>query len=287
MLTRYFDIDSKNRFKNSTVYPYNTSSGTTSSTRFTINMPFSIGKACCYFAVLFADVPNTAYQIRSPHNTLTVTENVGAPFTITITPGNYNVTTFITEFQTQMNAGSPNLRTYTMTYNSTTGKFTITTSAGTFLLNFSTSDIFYRYLGGAYDSGGVGVDTTTSASWTSVNVINLNPWNYYYIKSDVIASSIITPDSLGINASSNSNANPADINLIAKYTVHENFGTRMRYAKFTEDFQLIKINNMQSIDFYLTWENNELMDLNGHEWDIAFAFLEIPEDDKNYPRSLY
>lgn len=82
--------------------------------------------------------------------TLTLTENVGSPATVTMSSGTYahetmasysavsGYTAFSAALKTALDAASPNTRTYTVTYSTSTGKYTIGVSAGTFSLTFST-----------------------------------------------------------------------------------------------------------------------------------------------------
>lgn len=57
----------------------------------------------------------------------------GAELTATLTPGNYNAQTLVTEIQTRMDAAA---RTYTVSYSETTAKFTIARGAGNFTLRW-------------------------------------------------------------------------------------------------------------------------------------------------------
>lgn len=70
---------------------------------------------------------NSQYTIDSRNNRLVFIEDgVGSPVLITITSGNYDVNTLITEVETKMT--STGLNTYTMTYNTSTMKYSFATS---------------------------------------------------------------------------------------------------------------------------------------------------------------
>lgn len=92
---------------------------------------------------------NTLYNVDSTNNTFVFQETGESSTTVTLTAGNYSITSMITALQTALDAASPNTRTYTITTNTITNKLTITGSAGTFkvihtgglnlMLGFSTS----------------------------------------------------------------------------------------------------------------------------------------------------
>lgn len=70
---------------------------------------------------------NLEYGINSNNNTLIFQENgVAADISITITPGNYTDSTYIAALKAEMDAAGAN--TYTVTYNATTSKLSITTT---------------------------------------------------------------------------------------------------------------------------------------------------------------
>lgn len=69
---------------------------------------------------------NLEYGVNSTNNTLTFRENSddGTDYSVTITPGNYSATEFVTVLKNAMDAIGAN--TYTVSYSSTTGKINIT-----------------------------------------------------------------------------------------------------------------------------------------------------------------
>jgi hypothetical protein len=69
---------------------------------------------------------NLEYGVNSTNNTLVFRENSDdlTDFTVTITPGNYSASEFVSVLKTAMDAAGTN--TYTVSYSSTTGKINIT-----------------------------------------------------------------------------------------------------------------------------------------------------------------
>lgn len=269
-MSRTIFIDSRDRYSYSTLYPNNIGGGGSSSNSSSIKVTLQnpLNNVDAHVSVLDASIPLSFYQIRSPYSSLTVTENIGIPFTITVSNGNYNASSFATELKTKLDAGSTNSRTYTVTYNPNQNTYTITVSTGTFLFNFSTSSIFYMYLGGN-NSNGLGVDTTTSASYTSPNVINLLPWNYIYLKSNVLGGSVVNNTCETGYGGSNNATNPADINIIQKFKLTTSqFGVQT-FTKYYTDLLPIKLKSLQTFDLSLTFWNNEAVNLLGNDWDCS------------------
>ena len=79
--------------------------------------------------------PGSNYVIDATNNKLDFTEG-GGELTATISSGTYTATTLCTEIDTRVTAAGAG--SYTVTYSTTTGKFTIVKSAGTFTLKWAT-----------------------------------------------------------------------------------------------------------------------------------------------------
>lgn len=200
-------------------------------------------------------IPRTWYEIDNTNNRIDFIENVGIEANATITIGHYNANTLATEIGTQMTAVSPNARTYTCTYNSTTRKFSIVVSAGTTSLLFLT---------GAYTStsarkvmGFTKSDTSSSLTNTSDQIIDINS-NRYNI--DVISNINIDEK---YNATTGSNI----YNVITTIPVDIAFGEIIVYephdvwldAEFTQG---------KNIHFELRFSDGNFCDINGLNWYI-------------------
>jgi len=73
--------------------------------------------------VLDAYIPKTYYLVQSGYNTFTLTEGSSSA-TVTMTSKNYTATTFKSELTTALNTASPNHWTYSITFDSSLGKYT-------------------------------------------------------------------------------------------------------------------------------------------------------------------
>lgn len=105
---------------------YNSSS----SSNFKINLGNSVNGKILSYNLKSATIPRTFYNINSPVNTLDFTDSTGN-ITITIPEGNYTITQFNTELQSQLNLTTD---TYTVSYDQITGKINISSSFAGFTL---------------------------------------------------------------------------------------------------------------------------------------------------------
>lgn len=139
-------------------------SASASSTDFTIILDHSFDHVT-EVQLGFAELPDIVYNITSSNNILQWTFS-GVPHTTTLTAGLYSASALATEVQTDMNASGGG-EVYTVTYSTTTFKFTIAVGAGTMFIQFALASSPYREL------GFTAATTSTSASLTSTNAVSL------------------------------------------------------------------------------------------------------------------
>lgn len=160
--------------------------GNSSNFTFKINIP----DGCTRCSVLQASIPKSFYLIQSGNNTFTLQEGA-AQVTVTVPPGNYSMRAFKTVLVPLLNAASPNVWTYAMTYpgeagtSAETGKFayTVTGNGGSqpsFI--FPVSSTLYRQMGFNHSS----TNTFVGSAMASVNVLDFNQVRAMYILSDLI-----------------------------------------------------------------------------------------------------
>lgn len=116
-------------------------------------------------------IANTSYVINNYNHTFTVLYS-GTTYLITMAVGNYTAPQLATQLQSAL-ASVP--LTWTVTQNSTTNKFTITSSAAC-SLNFASFPLTARTLG--FNP----INTPVATSFTSANCYQANTTPYYYIK---------------------------------------------------------------------------------------------------------
>jgi len=138
------------------------------------------------FSLKSATIPNTLYNIISPINVMTFTDSTGDT-SITIPPGNYSINTLLPVIEALLNATTD---TYTVTYDATTGKITITSSFAGFILlpgNTQLSDrgeIFASPPSFNYQLGFTPLTTfpSTAGVLTAPNVPSLQGLEHLYIR---------------------------------------------------------------------------------------------------------
>lgn len=140
---------------------------------FTVQVPPTQGKCV---RLLDAAIPQTQYVINENNNVLSFTEVLAGPtintYTATLTPGSYSASALAAELKTQMEV--PSALTYTVSYDSITNTFTISTTE-TFILSFSVAGSPAAQLG--FDT----VDTDLAMSVTSTRGVNLSPPLYLFL----------------------------------------------------------------------------------------------------------
>lgn len=128
--------------------------------------------------LLSARIPYTWNNITSNNNKFNLLEPTPATFNITITAGHYNGTTLAAAVQTALNASGA-VNTYTVVYNTTTFKFTIS-ATGNFQLDFTVADSMAAALGFGE------VITALNNTVTSTGVAVINADSEVFIESNLV-----------------------------------------------------------------------------------------------------
>lgn len=204
-----------------------------------------------YFRITKVSIPNTWYPVSASmaDNTIYFKENSGSLATAIIPDGFYTIDTLITQVQTIMNAASPNSRTYTITYNTTTNNFTITGSTGTFHFMFGSNTINSAYQVLGFNQ----VDTSLAASLISPNQPQLSPQNVIILKSNVLGGKLSEPGYINL----------VENTSLLMIPVNVSFLDVINYVYFGEVYYDINFNNLSFFDLYLTDYNNNIIDTRG------------------------
>jgi hypothetical protein len=229
-------IDSKHR-----------TSGT--SENFTLQLSTNIAKIQ-QVEVISAEVPYTFYVINSTNCAISWSSGATV-YTANVPVGNYTITTFLPALQTAMNAV---MAGFTVTYSTVTFKITFANATAFSILGTSTiSDII-----------GLSGTTASAASVTLPRVFNIGGPKYLLIRSTKLTQPKITRPFL--NSTQNNilykidiNGSPGDI-LVEKnlYTNMLKYGVRQ---------------TIRTIDFQLTDDNGNLIDLNGLDWSLTLNLV--------------
>jgi len=209
---------------------------------------------CCQ--ILNICVPNTFYNVPSGSNTL-VFQAVSAPgvdLNIVITPGQYNISEFLTAIQTQLAVAGI---TFTWTLDSITKKYTYTTTPKIQLTSGVDNHIAIQL--------GYGVDD--SVIWT-LDPANEAPYipNLFGVQTVYIHSNALAPQS--------SNFDRDDMSAtIAYIDINESFGNTCHFDNHSDSNILVyrgSIKNLSDrLDFRLRDQYGRDVQLEGGEVELV------------------
>ena len=198
--------------------------------------------------VFSAEVPYTFYGITSTTNQITWVDGSETQYTASISPGNYPITTFINTLQSSMNAVMPG--------------FTIAYIKETYKLRFQNSTTFRIASVGTTMAKKIGLTGPTTASTSVVmpGVVNLSGPRYLLIKSQRLTRPKITRPF----------SNSAQDDILYKIPISGGPGDIMIEKNIYTN--LLKYGVRQTIDildFQLTDEDHNQIDLNGLDWSLS------------------
>lgn len=239
---------------------------------FYLNSPFPKTIA---FKVIAANVPFSYYVVNSQNNTFTLTVGASSA-TVTLTPGNYNITNFMPMLQAALNAASASLDSaaYTVTFNTVTSKLTITSSiSNNFKFSFDPlGQDPYALRNPRHILGfPTGISTAAGTILVAPYVVNLTGSNYIYLCSSYMGT--YNGDSLTIGSEGSS------ASVIAKIQVNTNPGGTIIYLDqdTLHYFSLNAAVLVERIDLFLAFgaPNNMLqpISLNGQPFDVKIGFV--------------
>lgn len=243
-----------------------------------------------YCRLTYAKIPNSIYNIQSPHNLVDIKESGQSGYSITITPGAYTTSTLTAELATLLTSGSQAGNTYTVTYNATTLTFTITANTTEFSLLFKTGTHagfnVYQQLG-FFTAPGVPVDTIAALSVTSPSIINLcRPFSFLIILSQFSPNSAQALSILDNSDGMSYYKIPPGSSCIANFLVENNGISGNVMPSYIGVLQRPEIVTIQNRTFWLSQLQVQLIDtsmnniaeLNGANWEMMVDFL----DEKEY-----
>jgi hypothetical protein len=208
------------------------------------NLPIDDGDI--YVSVQTAQIPGTFYNVDSINNLLVYSVNSGANINLIIPSANYNVNTLMSYLQSVMTG-------FTITYNSSTNKYTFTHATNVF--TFKSSSTCFELLGfldnTTYNSSGLSLTSTISV-------------NFFTIRNVLIeCSNLIT-----VNKTSNIlDSNPS---ILVSIPITVSQGSILSYSNvFGLSDRITSINNFASLQIRLLDQDLDLLNLNGAEWTIT------------------
>jgi hypothetical protein len=223
--------------------------------------------------VLSAEIPFSYYVINATNNTFFLTESSSALVTLPV--GNYTSSTLSSTLGTALTTASLGLgsRTYTVTYNNTTQKLSIT-STGAFSLTFGSSN----------DSGQTnprfilgfngGVISSVGNAITAPNAVQITGPNYVYLNSTQLGS--ITQTFLPLNSINLQSGQKGP--QIARIPIQCNPGDVSYYTDPAPEkwFDLENLRQIQNLDLYFTLGNQSVeraLRFNGQNFSVKLGLL--------------
>ena len=230
------------------------SSGTNSN--FT-STPFSMG-VHDYDSVCLtqASIPRSFYNCPSGFNTFNIIQN-GITSIITLTVGSYNKYNLRTELQQKLNASADVGRTYTVTYPTGTQvdtfKYTFSFTGGTGNVSFVFGTNMFKQMGFNRNS----TNAFSGGVLVSTNCINLSYFNKCFIKSNICLD-----------------ANDDTLEEILNYGSTPMLSLcYFQQQMLDANTKVLNVNTLNSWQFSLVDEFNNLIDLNGIPWGFSLVFF--------------
>ena len=188
----------------------------------------------------YATLPNSSYNVNDYSNTLNVAWG-GNNYSYVFINGNYNYQSFITAFQSILPAH------FSITYNATKNKYTITNSSYSFTLLNSTIDYIIGYTGTLASS-------TVSAPYTleMIRVVNFLPNPII----NICCQEICNGQSLGLNS------NPLFSNILASIQNTSKLNNELVYQNASDEFVIRNVYN-NTLNISILDDDGNYMDFNG------------------------
>lgn len=223
----------------------------------------------CKLGVFNAQIPVSFYTVNVYTNVLKY-QISGTTYTITLSRGNYNSTTFLTA----LNSGfSSNGHSITVALNKTNGILTFTSTGVGFTILSQTSGSTMLDL--------LGFDKTKS--YTSISLIIIAPYplnligiQRLKINSNYLATSVYNSNNLGLS------------NTIASIPVNAPAFSLIQYQNSNE-YPVLRAKNISTIDIQIYDQDDNLVNFNGIDWTITLQlniYKRSKKDDNIFINNL-
>lgn len=244
-----------------------------------LEKPIQLSSSNTHFEIFATSLeyPFNFYQVNSNNNTFVMRLFFfGTPIstnTVTITPGNYNILTLLTEVKDRILtiAGLPYVD-ITTSYSKTTGRAT-----------FSTSDPNYWFecqFGGTTIGLMLGFTSTITIKLadpqTSSQHVNVNPVTFFTVRSPELVSANQDMESITTNS--------ANSDILVKVPIRSPPGTYIYYEQPYEDRIFCKSAILSNITIYVTGNTSkDLIGNGGLDWSFTLCILEVmnPEEESH------
>lgn len=257
------------------------SSGSVNDFSIALNPPLSKTDPHSYFVaqVVSVEIPYSWFQVNSTNNTLQIayTVNGGTTnlYTMTISPGNYNVNTLMANFSSQLESVIPaHSWGHNLTYNQDNSKITfgiknaILYTSVVIAINFPANPFLARMFGCLQSSNIVyGYAGSTYQNVTASQNCNVNPISSIYIRSSNLRQ-IKNQE----NMVAGYKADPSDI--LCKLQVYTPPKTMIFYNGELGLSARISNPVIDKMDIYLSDNYSFGLDMNNNDWTFRITFIE-------------
>ena len=203
-----------------------------------------------YISIQNAQFPYSFYNINVYNNLLRISINSNPAVVLTLTRGNYNANTLITEIQTQLTAAA--ITDISIVISSITGLLTFTKASGNFTL-YSSGSTCFKVLG---------FNPTLDYTSTTSVLIAPYPLNLLGTLKLRIASYSLPISSLDSSVDGN-------LNILASIPINAgNFGLIM-YENTNNIQSTLDLKILDNFDLEILDDDNNLVNFNGSYWTLT------------------
>jgi hypothetical protein len=246
-------------------------SGTSSSFKIQLNKALLLTNNNTQFQAQISSLeyPYSWFQINSTNNTFVArlhTVSSYTQLTISVTPGNYNINSFLTTLlQNLQNQFLVPALGLVLNYNKSTGKVSMqwTDTTYTGLEMFIENTIVGKVLGFTIDA----YPSFSSGIIYSNAFVNVNPINYFLIRSDLVLSN---QDMESIMSRSENS------DILCKVPVRSPPNTMLYYSQPYDERTFLNIPIIDIISFYVTPNDSKtIIDNNGLDFSFTLTIYEV------------
>ena len=217
-------------------------------------------------SILNAQIPYSYYNVNVYNNVFKIS-NSGATQTITLTRGNYNANTLITEIINQLTLAG--ISGISIVLSSITGCLTWTTSAASMTI-YSSGSTALKFLG---------LSTTSNTTSVSQKITSPYPLNLLYTLKIRIASTALIVNFLDSAVS-------GSLNILSCFSVSApNFGIIL-YENQTNIQSELKVRSLNGFDIQILDDDGNLINFNNTNW-TATLMLQIDYEDEVIPTNPF
>ena len=210
-------------------------------------------------SVLNAQIPYSYYNVNVYNNVFRIS-NGGGIVTITLTRGNYNSNSLITEIIGQLTLAG--ITGISIVLSSVTGCYTWTTSAASMTI-YSSGSTALKFLG---------LDTTVNTTSVSQKIVSPYPLNLLYTLKIRIASTALSTNHLDSSVG-------GTLNILASFPVNAaNFGIVL-YENQTNIQSHLNLRDLNGFDIQILDDDSNLINFNSVEW-TATMMLQVEYEDE-------